>query len=247
MWAKSTTGRTQCTRRLISTQSSSEPKSLTRPMTSIPNGHGAALPLQPLAHERQLLDDGVDRRLTAPAEEEAGVEDDHLRAAGCGDPGAAVERPERGRPLAPARLEVPDPAEERCVHREREVVLAGELAESLGPRVVHPEPGLEVDLAGVVAPLEEQLDGRLGALAVGDRAPARPGFVPSSDCSRSAAGTWLQPTSLADLRYERAAGQRPRPGESACKRRTPSDWSRTLATCSSQPASTYSSSTSISA
>ena len=38
MWAKSITGRTQPARRLISTQSSSEPRSRTRPITSIPNG-----------------------------------------------------------------------------------------------------------------------------------------------------------------------------------------------------------------
>ena len=44
MCAKSTTGRTQPTRRLISTHSSSEPKSLTRPMTSIPNGTARPFP-----------------------------------------------------------------------------------------------------------------------------------------------------------------------------------------------------------
>ena len=37
-------------------------------------------------------------------------------------------------------------------------------AEPLGPRVVHPEPALEVDLAGVVAALAQQLDGLLRAL-----------------------------------------------------------------------------------
>ena len=45
--------------------------------------------------------------------------------------------------------------------------LPGELAEALGPGVVHPEPALEVDLAGRVAALEQELDGRLGALAGG--------------------------------------------------------------------------------
>ena len=44
MWAKSTTGRTQPARRLISTQSSSEPRSRTRPITSIPNGTARSLP-----------------------------------------------------------------------------------------------------------------------------------------------------------------------------------------------------------
>ena len=41
------------------------------------------------------------------------------------------------------------------------------LAEPLGPRVVHPEPALEVDLAGGVAALEQQLDRRLRALPGG--------------------------------------------------------------------------------
>ena len=35
---------------------------------------------------------------------------------------------------------------------------AGDLAESLGPRVVHPEPALEVDLARVVPALEQDRD-----------------------------------------------------------------------------------------
>ena len=57
---------------------------------------------------------------------------------------------------------MPDPAEERRVHRQRDVVLARELAEPLGPRVVHPEARLEVDLAGVVAALEQQSTARSG-------------------------------------------------------------------------------------
>ena len=44
MCAKSITGRTQPARRLISTQSSSEPRSRTRPITSIPNGTARPFP-----------------------------------------------------------------------------------------------------------------------------------------------------------------------------------------------------------
>ena len=53
----------------------------------------------------------------------------------------------------------------------------------LGPRVVHPEARLEVDLAGVVAPLEQHLDRRLGALAFGD--PCGPDADPAhgADCT----------------------------------------------------------------
>ena len=65
---------------------------------------------------------------------------------------------DRRRELPPARLEVAHEPEQRRVHRERDVVLARELAEPLGERVVHPEAALEVDLAGVVPALEEDLD-----------------------------------------------------------------------------------------
>ena len=53
--------------------------------------------------------------------------------------------------------------------------LAGDLAELLGPRVVHPEAALEVDLAGVVAAFEQQLDGVLRVVAGGDAGKADTG------------------------------------------------------------------------
>ena len=165
--------------------------------------HRAALPLEPLAHEPELLHDGVDRVLTATAEEEAGVEDDHLRAAGGRDPGAPVEGSERRGPLAPARLQMSDPAEEWCVHRERDVVVARELSQPLGPGVVHPELALEVDLAGVVAVLEHELHRSFGTVAIGNvgRADADAGHgatvVPSmpSDGVRTLEGM-EQPTRI---------------------------------------------------
>ena len=137
-------------------------------MTSIPEWHPAILPLEPLTDERELLRHGIDRVLAAPAEEEPGMEHDHLRSAGGRDPGAPIERAERGRPFPPARLEMADPAEERRMNGERDVVLTRENAEPLRPRVVHPEPRLEVDLTGVVSALGEQLDRALRALAIGD-------------------------------------------------------------------------------
>ena len=51
------------------------------------------------------------------------------------------------------------------MHGEGDVVLAGELAQALGERVVHPEAALEVDLARGVAPLEDELDRLLGRVA----------------------------------------------------------------------------------
>ena len=49
---------------------------------------------------------------------------------------------------------------------------ARHLAELLGPRVVHPEAAFEVDLAGVVAALEQDLDGPLRVVASGDAGQA---------------------------------------------------------------------------
>ncbi len=67
---------------------------------------------------------------------------------------------------------------DRRVDGERDVGLARELAEALGPRIVHPEPALEVDLAGRVAALQQELDGRLGALAGGHAGRADAGEGP---------------------------------------------------------------------
>ena len=134
--------------------------------------HGAVLRLEALAQRPELLDDRVDRVLAAPLEQEARVEDDELGAARGRDARASVERADRRRELPPARLEVAHEAEERRVHRERDVVLARELAEPLRERVVHPEAALEVDLAGRVPALEEELDRLLGRLA--RRHPRRP-------------------------------------------------------------------------
>src|SRR5262249_21128654 len=127
--------------------------------------HATILRLQPLAQHRELLDDGVDRVLAAPSEEEAGVEHDELGAARGDDSGAAIERPYRRGELPPAGLEVAHEAEQRRVDGERDVVLACQLAEVLGERVVHPEAALEVDLAGRVSAFDEELDGFFGGLA----------------------------------------------------------------------------------
>ena len=54
------------------------------------------------------------------------------------------------------------------MHGEDDVGLPGELAEALGPRVVHPELPFEVDLAGRKAALLEELDACLGTVARGD-------------------------------------------------------------------------------
>ena len=137
--------------------------------------HCPVLALEPLAQRAELLDDGRDRVLALASEQEAGVEDDDLGAAGGGNAGTAVERSDGGGELAAARLEVPHEAEERRVHRERHVCRAGDLSELLGPRVVHPEAALEVDLAGVVAPFEQELDRMLRVVAGGNAGEADTG------------------------------------------------------------------------
>ena len=93
------------------------------------------------------------------------MEDHELGPARGGDTGAAVERSDCGGELAPARLQVAHEPEERRVHRERDVLLPGELAESLRERVVHPEAALEVDLARRVRALEQDVERLLGRLA----------------------------------------------------------------------------------
>ncbi len=132
-----------------------------------PERHCATLRLEPLPERPELLDDGRDGILARSSEQEAGMEHDELGAARGHDAGAPVERADRGGELASARLQVPHEAEERRVHRERDVRLPRELAEPLGERVVHPEPALEVDLARGVPALEEKLDRVLGRLPRG--------------------------------------------------------------------------------
>ncbi len=125
--------------------------------------NGSILALEALAELAQLLDHGVERILARALEQKAGVEDNDFRAARLRDARRVVEHA-HGHVELLAALGVAHEARQRCVHGQREVVLAGELAEPPGEVVVHPEACLEVDLAGGVAALEEQLDRPLGAV-----------------------------------------------------------------------------------
>jgi len=126
-------------------------------------GNGAVLLLQPFAQLAELFDHGVDRRVALTAEEEAWVEDDDLCAGRLCDPGRMVEHP-HGHIELFATFGMPHEARDRCVDGKGDVRIARELAEFLGPRVVHPELPLEVDLAGRVAAFLQERDRLLGAL-----------------------------------------------------------------------------------
>jgi hypothetical protein len=163
MCAKSSTGRTQPRRREISTTSSAEPE-LAHPAHHLdPERNRPILPFEPFRSSPELLDDGVDRLLARAPEQKAGMEDDELRAGRLRDPGRVVEHPDRHVQLL-AALGVAHEAGDRRVDAEDDAPRAGELAEPRRERVVHPEPLLEVDLAGGVAALDEELDRRLRAL-----------------------------------------------------------------------------------
>src|SRR2546422_5737956 len=92
------------------------------------------------------------------------MENDELRTRGPCDPGRVVEHPAR-HPLLLVTLEVAHEARDRRVHGEHDLGLLRELAEARGPRVVHPEAALEVDLAGGETPALEHRDRLLRAPA----------------------------------------------------------------------------------
>src|SRR4051794_28301879 len=159
--------------------------------------HSAVLALEPLAEGAELLHDGRDRVLVGPAEQKARVKYDHLGPARSCDPGAPVERSDRGGELPSLGLEVTHEPEQRRVHRQRHVGGAGDLAELLGPPVIHPEAALEVDLTGVVPALEQQLDGVLRVVAGGDAGKADTG---ASHTGKLSAGSIPGPAEYASLR-----------------------------------------------
>jgi hypothetical protein len=74
-----------------------------------------------------------------------------------------VEHAERHVELL-AALDVSEERRQRRVHRERDRCPPGELAEPAGPVVIHPEPALEVDLAGGVAAVEQDRDRLVGGV-----------------------------------------------------------------------------------
>src|SRR5438552_13834906 len=92
------------------------------------------------------------------------MEDDHLGPARLRNSGRVVEHADRHVELL-AALRVPHEARDRRVNGEDDARVARERPKALGPRIIHPELPLEVDLAGIEAALLEELDRRLRALA----------------------------------------------------------------------------------
>ena len=117
-------------------------------MTSTPNGTARSFALEPLAELGELVDDRVERVLAARGRAGSPGGRRRLGAAGRGDPGGVVEHPDR-HPVLLVALDMAHEACDRRVDGEAMSALARELAEPLGPWVVHPEAALEVDLAGL--------------------------------------------------------------------------------------------------
>ena len=124
-------------------------------------GDASVLRLDALAEVRELGDDRADRLLPRPAEQETRVEDNRLGAGDLRDPRRVVEHPGR-HPVLAVTLDVAHEAGDRRVDGERDPPLPRELPEFLRPWVVHPEPGLEVDLVRGVPALAQQLDRLFG-------------------------------------------------------------------------------------
>ena len=94
--------------------------------------------------------------------------DHHRCGAAClGDARRMVEHPDRHLVLAAVRLDVTQKGGQRRVNRQADSRLASGLAQAPGEVPVHPEPIAEVDLARLVATVDQLLYRRLWALARG--------------------------------------------------------------------------------
>ena len=102
-----------------------------------------------------MVDDICNRLLALPAEQEAGMKDDHVGAGCLREAGGVIEHAERHLEFLLA-LDVPHEGGERCVHREHDVLGAQRLAERRGGVIVEPEAAGEPDLACPVAPRGEE-------------------------------------------------------------------------------------------
>ena len=154
----------------MSTTSSIEPRSRTRPMTSTPKGTARCL-----AASRSLSVSSCSTTASIASSRgrprKPGWKTTSSRRSPR-DPRARSRAPTAEVNLRPLASRWPMKPKSGGVHGERDVVLARELAEALGERIVHPEAALEVDLARRIAPLEQELDRALRRLA--RRAAGRP-------------------------------------------------------------------------
>ena len=167
MCAKSITGRTQSSRDAISHDVVDRTDLAHAPHHLDPERDCAVLALETLAQLAELLDDRIDRILARASEQEARMEDDDLRPRGFGDSRGVVEHADRHVELLSA-FGVAHETGYRRMHRQRDVMLRRELTELRSEVVVHPEPSLEVDLAGGEPAFEQRVDRALRRLTRGN-------------------------------------------------------------------------------
>ena len=169
MCAKSRTGRTKSTAPAIATTSSTVPEVAHAAHHLDAERDEPVLRLEPLAEVAELVDDVRDRLLPLAAEQEAGMEDDQLRAARLREPGGVVEHPERHLELL-AAVGVAHERRERRVDGERDVGRGGGFAEQRRGVVVEPEAAGEAELARAVARCRERGERVLEVSACGSSA-----------------------------------------------------------------------------
>src|SRR5215472_360762 len=116
---------------------------------------GAALCRKTLPQLGELDDYGVDRLRPPAPEQEAGMHNDRRGTTRHRNASRVVEHPDRHVMLAPAMLRVTEEGSQRRMDGERYSMVAGEHSQALRVVPLHPETVAEVDLAGVVAVLNQ--------------------------------------------------------------------------------------------
>src|SRR5579871_664361 len=128
-------------------------------------GDEPVLRLEAFAEVAELVNDVGDRLIALAAEEEAGVEDDELRAAGFREPGGVVEHAECHLELL-AAVGMAHERRERRVDGEHDVGRGCGRSEERRALVIEPEPAGEAELARAVAVGCERRERRVDALGL---------------------------------------------------------------------------------
>ena len=173
MCAKSSTGRTQSTLRRDREHVLERAEVAHAAHHLDAERHRAVLRLEPLAQLAELLDDGGERLLARRGRAGSrGGRRPARRRQRCAMPAEWSSIPSAMLNFLSRSAWPMKPASGACT----ESAMSGSRASSPSRSahvVVHPEAALEVDLAGGVAALDEERDGRLRALPAKERAPGR--------------------------------------------------------------------------